>query len=128
LYLYLGMKKIFYLLLFLGISYSANSQTLTDTLYVEVIEGAKTDFTSTVTLTKRVKISDTLGAKVVILNETSQITSDNDIILFKSNGIGLPQLTSAQRLALISVTIGTAVFDTTINRPLFYDGANWIIY
>lgn len=122
------MKKVFYLLAFLFISYGAQSQIVSDTAKIAVLQGATTNFNSSITITKHVRVSDSLDAKVYIINDTAQLTSVNGYLLIQANGFVLPRLTTVQRLALTNTPIGNAVFDTDIIRPLFYDGANWIVY
>lgn len=56
-------------------------------------------------------------------------TPDSSAILDLTSttmGLGLPQLTTAQVNAISSPRTGLAVYNTTLNLVVFYDGTEWL--
>lgn len=67
---------------------------------------------------------------IASLIQTSISGGDRNALLSQGDGLGLPKLTTTQRLAL-SLTTGDAglmVFDNTLSVPFWWNGTAWVTF
>lgn len=79
-----------------------------------------------------VRFQDYLGgneisydANGVTLHNTTNITGGL-VVTTTTAGILLPRLTTSQRDAIVTPQAGLFIYNTTTNRPNFFDGTNWV--
>jgi hypothetical protein len=66
------------------------------------------------------------GGQLVVIGSTSTYNSAQVAIDSTTKGFLPPRMTTTQRNAIASPATGLQVYDTTLNRPCFYDGTTWI--
>ena len=62
----------------------------------------------------------------VLVGTTSNIVSSKLTIESTTQGFLPPRMTTTQKNAIATPATGLMVYDTTLNRPCFYDGTSWI--
>jgi hypothetical protein len=66
------------------------------------------------------------GGQLVVIGSTSTYNSAQVAIDSTTKGFLPPRMTTTQKNAIASPATGLQVYDTTLNRPCFYDGTTWI--
>jgi hypothetical protein len=62
----------------------------------------------------------------ILINTSTDVPSSKLTIESTTQGFLPPRMTTTQKNAIASPATGLQVFDTTLNRPCFYDGTTWI--
>jgi hypothetical protein len=66
------------------------------------------------------------GGQLVVIGSTSTYNSAQVAIDSTTKGFLPPRMTTTQKNAIASPATGLQIYDTTLNRPCFYDGTTWI--
>lgn len=67
------------------------------------------------------ELGNTLGIGIRSSRDSSAMLD----VVSKSKGVCFPNMTTAQRTAIVSPKTGLLVFDTTIGEYYFYNGSIW---
>jgi hypothetical protein len=62
----------------------------------------------------------------VLVGTTSNIVSSKLTIESTTQGVLFPRMTTTQKNAIATPATGLQIYDSTLNRPCFYDGTSWI--
>ena len=62
----------------------------------------------------------------VLINTATDVASSQLTIDSTTKGFLPPRMTTTQKNAIATPAAGLQIFDTTLNRPCFYDGTTWI--
>ena len=73
--------------------------------------------------TKEMRINNEIGAQVIL--DFSNTDANKISTMFKY-GVGGGAYATSQRPASTLVKIGAMIFDTTLNKPIWFNGTNWV--
>ena len=94
--------------------------------YRSFIDGSGTGIMNIRVLTTNVMTITPSGVVMNLAGETFVNASSIFELVSTTKGFLKPRLTTTQKNAISSPAAGLEVYDTTLNRPCFYDGTTWI--
>jgi hypothetical protein len=81
---------------------------------------------SYITYTNNVARLSVTGGGNVLINTTTDIASSKLTIESTTQGVLFPRMTTTEKNAIATPATGLQIYDSTLNRPCFYDGTSWI--